>query len=240
MAPSDQTARSTVTANGPDDLSIVVRTPRRWPLVAFLSLWICGWAVGEIVALTDLALGLLIALTPAWLLVLAVAPVWLMQDVSTTEAISGLISALVIGFVWLPFWSIAGALMLYALLWNLRGREEVRINPDTWTTQRSCGLFTRARTFAYSDVQNLRYSPVVFDWWTPARPFSLAGWREAFAKQLQMMGVDPGRLAFDCLGKTYRFGSDLTEDEALRIIVTIQDHFPIPDGPKRKPLPVAR
>jgi hypothetical protein len=65
-------------------------------------------------------------------------------------------------------------------------------------------------------------------------------WRQAFdvarIRNLRLIPAAEQRIQFDYLGKTYRFGRDLTVAEGLRLIKTINDRYKIADDDV--PLPV--
>jgi hypothetical protein len=45
-----------VTNDSPEGLEIVIPAPRIWPVVVFLTLWLAGWATGEVFALRQILL----------------------------------------------------------------------------------------------------------------------------------------------------------------------------------------
>lgn len=105
------------------------------------------------------------------------------------------------------------------VLWIGAGREVIRIDDDLLVIRHQGGLPTGRGTRSYpmAELRNLRYAPV------PAR--------------LGRRPRDHRSLAFDCGGKTVRFGDAVLEEEARRIVRTIKDRFPIPDD-EVEPLPV--
>ena len=130
-------------------------------------------------------------------------------------------------------------LLLDALVWHLKGREQICIDGQSIVISRLDALFWRpARVFALSNVSNLRFAPLA----VVAFPRSFSDSVETTAAHMQMMtvmGTGGGSIAFDCGGKTHRFGIQLSESESRRLIKTIKDRYKIQED-KDEPLPVER
>lgn len=89
------------TSSGP---RIIISVPGIWPLAAFLGLWLCGWAAGEVSAAKAL-----------WGLVRSWQGDWM-----------ALFPAVFL-VVWLAGWTIGGAFVWGFFLFSLRGREVVTL-----------------------------------------------------------------------------------------------------------------
>ncbi len=136
---------------------------------------------------------------------------------------------------WLIAWTVGGIFVLDAFIWQSRGHESVRIDPDgeTLVVRRLGTLIPRrTRTYPLDRVRSLRFAPVMM----PFSPFAI---RASFEFQLQWIGAGGGSIAFDVDGRTERFGSELSETESRRLIKTIKDHYKIQDD-KDVALPVER
>lgn len=207
--------RCRVTYDKIDGLSIEIPSIRNWPFALFLSVWLCGWLFGELAALATIASYLLgVPLGPAF---------------SNHPPAPFLI-------VWILFWTIAGAVIADALVWQLRGQELIQINEERIVMNRVGSLWRRGtRVFRLADLQNLRFAPLVYSMF----PRGIGAYRERWEAQMQWLGTSGGSIAFDVEDRTYRFGIQLSEHESWRLIKTIKDHYKIADD-KYESLPVER
>lgn len=211
---SSETIRSRVTLDEIEGLRITIPAVRNGFLIPFLSVWLVGWAGGEV-----FALGAIIA-------------AGLGHPIPMKGPAGPVVPFLAF---WLTGWTVAGVFVMDALVWFLRGRESIAIDPDGQTlVARRLGTLIPRRTRSYplDQVRNLRFAPLVMQLF----PTSL---RESFEYQLQWMGTGGGSIAFDHPGGTGRFGSQLSETESRRLIKTIKDHYKILDE-MDEPLPVER
>jgi len=207
--------RSRVAFDELDGLLITIPAVTSWPFAIFLGVWLCGWAVGEALALGTLSLHFL---------GLSIGP----QFTNNTP--------IVFLLLWTLGWTVGGLFVLDALVWQFRGREVNRIDDQSIVTSRVGSLFPRrTRTFDLSDVTNLRFAPLAY----VAFPRSFSDYREGLGAQMQMIGTGGGSVAFDHGGKTHRFGIQLSESEARRLIKTIEDRYKIEED-KDEALPVER
>jgi hypothetical protein len=115
-------------------LRITIPAPRNWAFVLFLMVWLCGWAVGEV-------------LVPARLLPNFLAG----RRLAASE--------LVILLVWLPGWTVAGLCMLLNLAWNMIGKETITLGKGGIELQAEAGPIRRTRWLELVEVSNLRYAP---------------------------------------------------------------------------------
>jgi hypothetical protein len=65
--------------------------------------------------------------------------------------------------LWLACWTYGGLLALFAVFWNMSGREVILINDQDLVVRRELGGFHREWGFALAAVRNLRYSPPIPD-----------------------------------------------------------------------------
>jgi hypothetical protein len=150
---------------------------RNWFVLIVLSLWLCGWAFGELGALGSLAA---MAGVPSPLRVGARA--------------MGAGGAAFLSF-WLIAWTAGGCWAVYNWLWMFAGREEVTIAPDVLSIARVIPGWSRRKDYRASDVRGLRVSVSVPNAADPSASMRAFG------------GSGGHCLAFDYGAKTIRFGS---------------------------------
>jgi hypothetical protein len=130
-----------------------------------------------------------------------------------------------VGFVGLLFWTLAGIIVYKALRWQLGGREVIVIHEGILEMRREAGRRRRSESFQLSEVRNLRYAP------EPA----VTGPMLSFSKSLRSAQVylrsEGGSIAFDHGGRTHRFGIGVPEAESRCLIATIRARFQIEDDP---------
>jgi hypothetical protein len=186
---------------------ITIPAQRNIPMLLFLAIWLCGWAIGEVMVPIDALVGL-----------------------TSGQGKMGGGEGLLLLLVWFPFWTVAGLVIMFALWWNLAGREVVILSDGALVVRREVGSLQRSRSFDLAGVRNLRYAPLVYNF------FSMSG---SWGYQLQILGVGGGTVAFDHGGKTHRFGIGLSEIEANRLVTTIKQSYKIADDGV-EPLPVSK
>lgn len=140
----------------PDGEEIVL-TPTSWvrfPIAAFLAFWLCGWAIGEVVALafllgplaTPILEGLRELLPGRW---------------PRPPRVDGFLPWPVLAFlaVWLSFWTWGGLGAMWELLRILAGSDRFTVRPGAFTWRRAAGPFGRRRLFSASEVTALFAEP---------------------------------------------------------------------------------
>ncbi len=167
-------------------LRIVIPARRNWFILLFLAVWLVGWAFGELSAI-----GVLFDVGP--------------MRTGRRSAPSAFLA------FWLLGWTFGGAAAAYTWLWNLCGREIVRIDGAALAISREPIPFPRSREFDWTQVRNLRVSPSL----RPRQNFS------------------PGTIAFDYGARTHGFGRGLDEAEAQMLIDAIARRFPQPASETR-------
>lgn len=140
----------------PDGEEIVL-TPTSWvrfPVAAFLVFWLCGWAIGEVVALafllgplaTPILEGLRELMPGRW---------------PHPPRVDGFLPWPVLVFLaaWLSFWTWGGLGAIWELLRILAGSDRFTVRPGAFTLRRAAGPFGRRRTFSAPEVTALFAEP---------------------------------------------------------------------------------
>ena len=179
-----------------DALTINIPSKRRWVLVVFLGVWLCGWAVGEVFMAGILLYG-----------VFSGDGLW--QEAENAVSIGLLIFML----AWLGCWTVAGLFAMYAWLWNIAGRQVVTVGVDAIRIENAVPICRRGKEYRLADVESLRVSPEQLTTWT-------------FREGMRFWGMGGGPLAFDYGAKTVRFGAGLDEAEAKMILAVIASRCP--------------
>lgn len=125
-------SRVTVTEDEFGGLRVTVGPRRRLSIALFLTIWCCGWALGEILVPYSFVTGGMKG---------ASAPASLFLS------------------VWLCFWTYAGISALYIWGMNLFGREVVVLGGSQLELRTEVGPIVRSRSLDLDGARNLRYSP---------------------------------------------------------------------------------
>jgi hypothetical protein len=146
---------------------------------------------------------------PKWrlnLLVLVVSiGIWASGEVVALRLIGGIDSspgslfAALVG----ALWTCGGVLVLFALLWNIGGREVVTADTHSLTIRRCVGPWCRAHSYPRSEIARLRVEN------------EGGGWLGAY---WWTVGVKARMIAFDHQDGTARFGDRLDEREAQKLV----------------------
>ncbi|UWZ82015.1 hypothetical protein [Occallatibacter riparius] len=121
--------------------------------------------------------------------------------------------------LWLTLWSIAGVYTFGTIMWSLFGRIALTLDPSLLKlTYTLAGMEIRQRSFATSEIYDLRYRPITG------------------------MGQPsyPGIICFDLNGKTRKFGSCLSEEEAFALIYKMLAIHSFPKEPALEYLDLSR
>ena len=111
-------------------LTISIPSRRQWFQILFLGFWLCGWAAGELSAISEL---------------------FLFHN-GTQEADHFLL-------LWLFGWTVGGLFAMTTLLWQLAGKEIAEISGlGIKLSHRVWGL-RWSQQYAAADIQDLRVSP---------------------------------------------------------------------------------
>lgn len=124
--------RITIT-DRPDELRIVMPNRRSLFVIIFLGFWICGWAVGTVMA-------------PAQFLksTAQLGEEWLM-------------------LTWFVVWMVGGVLAIYAWLWQVIGKETVTVRGHTLATRREMRGFGFGKDYNLVQMTDLRVGQAGFD-----------------------------------------------------------------------------
>ncbi|MCI0570341.1 MAG: hypothetical protein L0Y66_06295 [Myxococcaceae bacterium] len=128
-----------LTTTIPGGLRIVIPTRKNLFVLLFLTLWLCGWAFGEV----------------------AVASKFLSGSVGV-EAPTAFLS------VWLIGWTLGGAFAVVAWIWNAFGREVIAVEAGELRVRHETLRLGWTRVFDASHVRAWRISPPAFDPWSPS------------------------------------------------------------------------
>lgn len=115
-----------------DGTRVLIPARRNWVLVAFLSLWLCGWVAGE-----TMAAGFL----------------------RETLSAEGALFASPFLLFWLLGWTVGGAVVISVLLWNLIGKEVVTLEHGVMTIAKRIGPLGLPKRYDLSHVRDARVAP---------------------------------------------------------------------------------
>ena len=187
--------RSTIshTFEGP---RIEIPAQRSWFLIVFLSIWLCGWFLGE-----AFALGSVLSWIFGW---------QLGGEAFSVEDFAGAGGAGPGLFIllWLVGWTLGGGFALYTWLWNLAGKEIVTLDSQALTHRRQIARLGLTRRYDVTHIKDLRVAP-------PQRSR-----RGAHGTPFG------GTIAFDYGSRTVRFGQGIDEPEAKDLVELLKRHLP--------------
>jgi hypothetical protein len=192
--------------------SVIITIPSKGScfVIGFLSIWLLGWAAGEVVGAIAL-IAPLVGIPGSW---------------GTTALPTWLFCAF-----WLLMWTYGGISVIYFLLWQVAGKEVVEVSSRSFTICDKAPGIRREKEYLAEHVNNLRVSYIERTWGI----FRSRGWREQsrVARHLSLwVFVDSyrvngsGAIVFDYGASTIRFGSILGEAEARHIVSEILGRFP--------------
>lgn len=124
--------RITIT-DQPDELHIVIPCRRSLFVIFFLGFWVCGWAVGEVMAPIQF-----LEATPQpgeeWLIL-----------------------------AWFVVWTVGGVLAIYAWLWQVMGKETVTVRGTIFSTRREIRGFGFGKDYDLMQINDVRLGQEKFD-----------------------------------------------------------------------------
>jgi hypothetical protein len=153
--------------------------------VIFLGLWLTFWAATEVAEARQLLNG------------------QFFLDAGTGHSFSRLI--------WFAAWTLAGVWFIYALLWQLIGKEIIELDATSLKQIKQILLFKRSREYAIANIANVRLAP-------PEPKFSHGRY------VIQILSFRAGAIAFDYGRSTHRLGQGLDEADARHVIDEICKH----------------
>lgn len=114
--------------------------------------------------------------------------------------------------IWLCGWSFAGVLVICLWLWNINGKEIIRINEHSLNHKRAFTIFSRSKNYAISEISNLRVAP-----------FNTSMFK--LHSGIRYWGLSGGIITFDYKQQSYLFASDISREEADSIVKQIKTRF---------------
>ena len=130
VSPAQPKASVEETSRG---LEVSIPARRNVFITLFLGLWLCGWAVGEIMVPTS----------------------FFAKDASGP--------AVPFVAAWFAMWTLGGGFAIYAFFWSLVGRERIVLSPATLSIQRELFGMGRVREYELVHVRDLRVAPSVYN-----------------------------------------------------------------------------
>ena len=115
-------------------MAIRIPAKRTVFILAFLTIWLCGWAFGEVTA-----------------------PI---AFFTASHKQSGAAAFLL---VWLCGWTLGGALVIYVWLWQLKGCEIITVSPTALGIKRELFGFGPAKHYDVSEIRELRVAPLAYN-----------------------------------------------------------------------------
>ena len=115
-----------------DGMRVVIPAKRNLFVVAFMVVWLCGWAVGEVTVTGFL------------------------RELFSSEG--GLVAAPFLLF-WLCAWTLGGAAVIGFMLWKLVGREVITFEHGVMTVAKRIGPFSLPKRYDLAHVRDARVSP---------------------------------------------------------------------------------
>ena len=122
----------------PEGLRITIKARRVWPVILFLSFWLCGWAAGEGFVLVALARGVTQALG---------------QGPGGEKATS--VGGMGFMLLWLCIWTVGGVLALACWIYLLAGAEVIEVDSQGLTRRFRPLAFPRPRRYLAARISNL-------------------------------------------------------------------------------------
>ena len=114
---------------------------------------------------------------------------------------------------WICAWTFGGLLAVLLQLWNLKGREVIKIDDLELVRQRDYVIFARSRHYELRHIRNMRLTEV--DLSIPEMNRGAEFW-----------GLSGGAISFDYHVYIEKMALGVEEVEAKRIIAAIKKRFP--------------
>lgn len=165
-------------------LNITIPAKKNYVLIIFLVFWLFGWVFGEITVLSNILN-------------------------TENEAPKPFM------FAWFGMWgmwTVGGVFAVYALFWNIKGKEIINISNGELQYIHELLTFKRSKKYDLSIVTNLRVKEL---------GQSIFGTRNG----LEFWGVSGGSIAFDYGRNTHDFGAQLDDSEAEYVIHEIKKQY---------------
>ena len=156
--------------------STVVEIPakRHWTVILFMMVWLAGWAFGEFSALTELL------------------------------SFEGPMFANAFIIFWLIGWTFGGGFAFYTILWQLIGKEIIRMEMGKLIIKKSIAGIGRKKEYEADSIKNMQ---VILD-----AESSIPG-----KYNKKAAGRQARKIMFDYGNKIIRFGIGIDEAEAQMV-----------------------
>jgi hypothetical protein len=158
-------------------LRITVPVKAQVFVTLFLAFWLMGWAVGEVMVSYHLVGG---------------------------RYSSGARSIIMIA--WLGAWTVGGAWIASALLWNIAGKEIIELNSTTLKRRKQIPVFSRSKEYAVASIANLRLAP------------ALPSFFGYYRQNMSFLTFNEGAISFDYGRDTRHLATGLDEADAKYVI----------------------
>jgi hypothetical protein len=117
-----------------DGIAIRIPSRRNVFILAFLTLWLCGWAVGEVSA-----------------------PVAFFSGAKKDPGTAAFM------LFWLCGWTIGGAVAFSVWLWQFKGCEVIAISPAGLSIRHEVIGYGRTKSYDPSEIRDLRVAPPTYN-----------------------------------------------------------------------------
>jgi len=109
-----------------DGVELITPARKNTALIAFLSLWLCGWLFGEVMVSYSLITGNLLGAPDKFML------------------------------VWICGWTVGGAIAIRVFWWMIFGKEIVKAGQGTITITKKGAFFIKPKTYDIREAKNFR------------------------------------------------------------------------------------
>ncbi|MFP4498475.1 MAG: hypothetical protein ACLFQV_09725 [Vulcanimicrobiota bacterium] len=176
-------------------LEIFIPTEKQWFVVGFLCVWLTGWLMGEIFAVTSI--------------------VKILIKTIQTGKISGDIFGMLFLVVWVTFWTIGGFFALRAVLEFLIGNEIITIANDEFKIAYKIKNWGLEKKYKISGIRNLRKADASGYMGAPAENSGLFSQNRIFANKKY--------LCFDYNQNKIEFGKGLKIHEREKLYSLLKE-----------------
>lgn len=179
---TSQNRQAVVSYHG-DILQIVIPAKKDGFMIFFLSVWLIIWAVAEVAS-----------------------PLALIGFKDEGAVIMTIL------ILWMIIWTVVGFLTMFALLWNILGREVISVGRKHLSIKNDVLGYGRWRQYESSQIKALRVSKTKDAW-------------GSLDYTMQCWGLFGGMLAFEYQNRTYRFGMGIEASAAREILQRILHRY---------------
>jgi hypothetical protein len=179
-----------------EGLTITIPGNAGWGVGLLVTVWLAGWAAGEVFVILRVR-----------------------KEIATALAHGGLghgempPAAFAFVAVWLLLWTFGGLMMLFAWMNMVLGGEVVRVDAQGISRSWHPLPFPRPRRYLAAHIVDLRAAPTLPRSWEQA--FDWRRWSE-----------QRGAVAFDYGAKTVRVAGQVEEPEGRQIVAAMLRRFP--------------